>query len=296
VLTRQIQQIVDSNPDYGAIAAVIEKEVLHHDIMDVLIKNGAMQSLTFIGGTSLRLCYNSPRLSEDLDFNGGHDFKPSDFDGLEGDIQAYIQNKYETQVWVNKPAPDQQGDTASWKISIEKEANRPELPRQKMHIDVCAIPSFEVTKRGLINHYNILVPTEGLLFPVQSLAETLADKMIALAYRSRRIKPRDLWDIVWIKQRGTAISAQLVDKKLEARGKEKANFIESLGAQTERLMRDDEVRTDFNAEIARFLPNQIKMRTIDDPDYWAYLQSEVSAAASALLAPEVPKNRFDMGL
>jgi hypothetical protein len=56
------------------------------------------------------------------------------------------------------------------------------------------------------------------------------------------------------------------------------------------------VRTDFNAEIARFLPNQIKMRTIDDPDYWAYLQSEVSAAASALLAPEVPKNRFDMGL
>ena len=263
--------------------------------MDVLIKNGAMQSLTFIGGTSLRLCYNSPRLSEDLDFNGGHDFKPSDFDGLEGDIQAYIQNKYETQVWVNKPAPGQQGDTASWKISIEKEANRPELPRQKMHIDVCAIPSFEVTKRGLINHYNILVPTEGLLFPVQSLAETLADKMIALAYRSRRIKPRDLWDIVWIKQRGTAISAELVDKKLEARRKEKANFIDSLGAQIERLMRDDEVRTDFNAEIARFLPNQIKMRTIDDPDYWVYLQSEVSAAASALLVPGVPKNRFDMG-
>ena len=295
MLTRRIQQIVDSYPDYGAIAAVIEKEVLHHDIMDVLIKNGAMQSLTFIGGTSLRLCYNSPRLSEDLDFNGGHDFKPSDFDGLEGDIQAYIQNKYETQVWVNKPAPGQQGDTASWKISIEKEANRPELPRQKMHIDVCAIPSFEVTKRGLINHYNILVPTEGLLFPVQSLAETLADKMIALAYRSRRIKPRDLWDIVWIKQRGTAISAELVDKKLEARRKEKANFIDSLGAQIERLMRDDEVRTDFNAEIARFLPNQIKMRTIDDPDYLVYLQSEVSAAASALLVPGVPKNRFDMG-
>lgn len=295
MLTRRIQQIVDSYPDYGAIATVIEKEVLHHDIMDVLIKNGAMQSLTFIGGTSLRLCYNSPRLSEDLDFNGGHDFKPSDFDGLEGDIQAYIQNKYETQVWVNKPAPGQQGDTASWKISIEKEANRPELPRQKMHIDVCAIPSFEVSKRGLINHYNILVPTEGLLFPVQSLAETLADKMIALAYRSRRIKPRDLWDIVWIKQRGTAISAELVDKKLEARRKEKANFIDSLGAQIERLMRDDEVRTDFNAEIARFLPNQIKMRTIDDPDYWVYLQSEVSAAASALLVPGVPKNRFDMG-
>ncbi|MFC1236433.1 nucleotidyl transferase AbiEii/AbiGii toxin family protein [Vibrio sp. F74] len=65
-----------------------------------------------------------------------------------------------------------------------------------MHIDVCAIPSFDAEKRALINHYNIVVPTEGLLIPVQSLEETLADKFIALAYRARRIKPRDVWDII----------------------------------------------------------------------------------------------------
>jgi hypothetical protein len=51
---------------------------------------------------------------------------------------------------------------------IEKEANRPDLPRDKMHIDVCAIPSFDVNMRGLLNHYNVPVPTEGLLFPVPS--------------------------------------------------------------------------------------------------------------------------------
>jgi hypothetical protein len=50
----------------------------------------------------------------------------------------------------------------------------------------------------LLNHYNIVVPTEGSLVPVQSLQETLADKFIAVAYRARRIKPRDIWDIVWI--------------------------------------------------------------------------------------------------
>src|SRR5690606_40520092 len=53
--------------------------------------------------------------------------------------------------------------TVSWKISIAKEANRPDLPRQKMHIDVCAIPSFDIEKRPLINHYDIVVPTEGIL-------------------------------------------------------------------------------------------------------------------------------------
>nr|WP_274620714.1 nucleotidyl transferase AbiEii/AbiGii toxin family protein [Colwellia maritima] len=38
--------------------------------MLVLHKEGFLQHLTFIGGTSLRLCYNSNRLSEDLDFTG----------------------------------------------------------------------------------------------------------------------------------------------------------------------------------------------------------------------------------
>jgi len=294
MLSRQIQQIVNSDPDYAAIAPVIEKEILHHDIMDALVRFGAMQSLTFIGGTSLRLCYNSPRLSEDLDFNGGYNFKPSDFDGLEVDIQDYIQNKYEIPVWVTKPAADKQGDTSSWKISIEKEANRPDLPRQKMHIDVCAIPSFDVNMRGLLNHYNMPVPTEGLLFPVQSLSETLADKLIALAYRSRRIKPRDLWDIVWIKQRGIELSRPLVDNKLDARGKEPSDFGQALWLQVEKLMHDGEVYNDFKAEIVRFVPHQIKVRTIDNPDYWIYVQSVVKELAIQALNPDSSVSRFDM--
>ncbi|MBV2130620.1 nucleotidyl transferase AbiEii/AbiGii toxin family protein [Arsukibacterium indicum] len=296
MLKQQLRQIVQANPDYAAITPVIEKEILHHDIMAVLIKQGAMQSLTFIGGTSLRMCYNSARLSEDLDFNGGHNFKPADFDGLEADIQNYIQNKYETEVWVNKPAADNQGDTVSWKISIVKEANRPDLPRQKMHIDVCAIPSFDIEKRPLLNHYNIVVPTEGILVPVQSLQETLADKFIAVAYRARRIKPRDIWDIVWIKQRGVALSKELVEKKLAARHKHKDDFRTALELQIKKLQQDDEVRADFNMEMSRFIPSQIKERTVDNPEYWAYVQAEVSAMASQLLSNGSPKTRFDMGM
>jgi predicted nucleotidyltransferase component of viral defense system len=263
--------------------------------MDIMVKQG-VQSLTFIGGTSLRLCYNSSRLSEDLDFNGGRDFKPSDFNGLEVDIQKYIQNKYETEVWVNKPNEDKQGDTSSWKISIEKEANRPDLPRQKMHIDVCSIPSFDVEKRALINHYNIVVPTEGLLIPVQSLEEALADKFIALAYRARRIKPRDVWDIVWIKQRGVGVSTALIDKKLEARNKTKADFTEELRTQVDKLLQDDEVRKDFNMEMSRFVPGNVKERTLDNPDYWTYVQSEIKNMSTPLLDGNKPKNKFDMSL
>lgn len=294
MLKEQIRKIVAANPAYAAIVPVVEKEILQHDIMDVLIRQGAMQTLTFIGGTLLRMCYNSARLSEDLDFNGGYDFKPACFAGLELEIQKHIQNKYEVEVWVNKPAESKQSDTSSWTISIVKEASRPDLPRQKMHIDVCAIPSFDIEKRPLLNHYNIVVPTEGILIPAQSLKETLADKVIALAYRARRIKPRDIWDIVWIKQRGIELSEALVDNKLQAREKCKDDFIKALQIQLARLMREDEARDDFNMEMSRFIPAKIKERTIDNPDYWAYVQLEVNEIASALFADNKPKNRLNM--
>lgn len=295
MLKQQIRQILDANPDYAGITPVIEKEVLHHDIMAVLIEQGVMHTLTFIGGTSLRMCYNSARLSEDLDFNGGGDFKPSDFDGLEHEIQHYIQNKYETQVWVSKPSDDKQGNTASWKISIEKEANRPDLPRQKMHIDVCAINSLDIEKRPLLNHYNIVVPTEGILLPVQSLQEALADKFIALAYRARRIKPRDIWDIVWIKQGGVALSKTLVKNKLSVRGKQFDDFQQALSIQLTHLMQNAEVKNDFNMEMSRFIPLQIKQRTLDNPEYWAYVQTEVSDMALKLIDDDATPNQFDMG-
>ena len=296
MLKEVIKQIVNTNPEFAGITPVIEKEILHHDIMAVMVKQGVMQSLTFIGGTSLRLCRNSSRLSEDLGFNGGHDFKPYDFDGLEVEIQKYIQKKYETEVWVNKPNQDKQGDTSSWKISIEKEANRPDLPRQKMHIDICAIPSFDIERRPLINHYDVVVPTEGLLIPVQSLEEILADKFIALAYRSRRIKPRNIWDILWIKQRGIDVSIELINQKLAAREKTKANFIESLTLQVEKLLNEEDVKADFNNEMSRFIPSQIKQRTIDNPEYWQYVQLEIKSMTDPILKPDLQTKKFDMGL
>lgn len=295
MLNAQIKQIVAANPHYAGIIPVIEKEILHHDIMTVLVEQGAMQRLTFIGGTSLRMCYNSARLSEDLDFNAGFDFTPTQFAGLDVEIKQYIEKKYETDVWVSTPNANNQGNTSSWKISIEKEANRPDLPHQKMHIDVCAIPSFDIERRALINHYNLVVPTDGLLIPVQSLAETLADKFIALAYRSRRIKPRDLWDILWIKQRGVILDLSLLEKKLAARGKSKSDFLQILNTQLQKILHDSEVHSDFVAEMSRFIPSQIKQRTLDAPEYWPYLQTEIQQLAQALMKADNQPSPFDMG-
>ncbi len=295
MLKNYISQIVANNPDYAGITSVIEKEILHHDVMHILVEQGVLQKLTFIGGTSLRLCYNSSRLSEDLDFNAGYNFKPAQFDGLEDEIKNYLMKKYEVDVFVNKPSEERQGNTASWNISIERESGRPDIPRQKMHIDVCAIPSFDIVKKPLVNHYGIDVATAGYLIPVQTLDEILVDKFIALAYRSRRIKPRDLWDIVWLKQQNAVINLELLNKKLEARAKPQNEFERYLHDQVLKLNSDSEVQTDFISEMSRFVPKKIKQRTLDNPDYWPYLQNEVSELAKRIGVKETKiSNPFDM--
>lgn len=297
MLQAQIREILQRQPEYAGITPVIEKEILHHDILHVMVEHGALHNLSFIGGTSLRLCYNSSRLSEDLDFNGGHDFNPDNFDGLESDIKNYIQKKYDTHVTVSKPNKDKQGDTKSWKISIERVPNRPDLPRQKMHIDICSIPSFDVKKRPLINHYGLGFSTEGILVPVQSLEETLADKFIALAYRARRIKPRDVWDIVWAHQQGVAVNTVLVEQKLEVRSKTRQDFASALQQQIGKLLSDKEVQADFYSEMSRFLPEKIKKRTLDNPEYWEYVTSQTNDLAKPLIQTTFnSKPRFDMGL
>lgn len=283
MLKHLIQHAVHANPEYATITTVLEKEILHHDILHVLIEQGVMQKLTFIGGTSLRLCYNSSRLSEDLDFNGGDNFKPATLAGLETILAQHLQRKYETEVWVSPPNEMKQGNTSSWKISIAKEANRPDLPRQKMHIDVCAIPSFDIQKKALLNHYQLMVPTEGLLIPVQSLQETLVDKLIALAYRTRRIKPRDVWDLVWIRQHGIEVSSALLTQKLTARQQDYSNFLDKLQEQLQKILHDPEVHRDFQTEMSRFVPQHIKERTLDQVGFWEYVQSTVNASAQPLI-------------
>ena len=69
-----ISEVLMANKNLVTLRPVVEKEILHHDILRVMNKHELLKDLTFKGGTSLRLCHNSDRLSEDLDFTGGFNF------------------------------------------------------------------------------------------------------------------------------------------------------------------------------------------------------------------------------
>jgi predicted nucleotidyltransferase component of viral defense system len=91
MLNELLKEILHKRPSLLGLEDVIEKEILHHDLMTLLHKLDLLPKLTFIGGTALRLCYNSNRLSEDLDFTAGVDFKAKQFAGLGDEIQKHLK-------------------------------------------------------------------------------------------------------------------------------------------------------------------------------------------------------------
>jgi len=102
-----LDSIVDSvltmKPELSLLRPVVEKEVLHHDILRELRQAGFLNELAFIGGTCLRACYGSDRLSEDLDFTGGFAFDKATFKELGTVLEKGLNAKYGLQVSVSEP-------------------------------------------------------------------------------------------------------------------------------------------------------------------------------------------------
>lgn len=58
MLKQQLHEIIQANAGYAAITLVIEKDIQHSDILDVVIKQSAMQSLTFIDNGNSKTLFN----------------------------------------------------------------------------------------------------------------------------------------------------------------------------------------------------------------------------------------------
>ena len=61
-----VDEALRSRADLSSLRPVVEKELLHHDILREMSEAGLLAGLTFIGGTCLRDCYGSTRLSSFL--------------------------------------------------------------------------------------------------------------------------------------------------------------------------------------------------------------------------------------
>ena len=177
-----VSGVLDASPEYDSLRPVVEKELLHHDILRMMSVNGFLQNLVFIGGTCLRNCYGSHRLSEDLDCTGGLDFNRADLTQLGKTLVGGIKEKYGLNVEVSEPVREE-GDVDTWKIKIVTRPDSPHLPLQRINIDICSLSSFDAQPAMLINHYGVDLGSTGLLLMAESREEILA-------IRSRPVLPK----------------------------------------------------------------------------------------------------------
>lgn len=52
-----VDEALKSRAELSLLRPVVEKELLHHDILREMSSAGLLSGLTFIGGTCLRACY-----------------------------------------------------------------------------------------------------------------------------------------------------------------------------------------------------------------------------------------------
>lgn len=281
--------------------SVIEKELLHYDILFALEKGGLLDKLTFQGGTSLRLCYGGNRFSEDLDFAGGKDFSSAMLADMKHCIEKYIGERYGLEVTVKEPKDLKQDPKYSelsidkWQIAVVTSPERKDLPKQKIKVEVANIPAYTREPQHLQINYDFLPDGySDTLILTESLDEVMADKIISLPATTRYVRHRDIWDLAWLQQQGATLNMDLVknkvsDYKLEHFNKMLDNFLDRLPG----IVSSEA----FIAEMKRFLPTDVFDRTLAQDKFQVYLQNMLAKlfkTVSNELLGNVTNNEFRM--
>lgn len=259
--------------------AVVEKELLHYDILFALENDNLLEKLTFQGGTSLRLCYAAPRFSEDLDFVGGKNFVTADLLTMKTCVEKHIGERYGLTVTVKEPKdlshkPEYQDiKIDKWQIKVVTAPERKDLPQQKIKIEVGNIPAYTREPRPMVENYEFLPNGySDTLIMVESLDEIMADKLISLVNCQRYVRHRDIWDLRWLKQKGAKLNIEFVTAKINDYHID--DYLEKLEQMHERL--EDIIHGQaFFDEISRFVPMKLQEKTIRQEKFKTYLANEL---------------------
>lgn len=258
---------------------VIEKELLHYDILFTLDNAGLLSSLTFQGGTCLRLCYGSPRFSEDLDFSGGRDFTSVQLMDIKSCVEDYVGNRYQLDVTVKEPSelkksPEYEGiNIDKWQVSIVTSPERRDVPRQRIKLEIANIPSYSRQPRALQVNYDFLPDGySDTLVLSESLDEVLADKVISLVNTHRYVRHRDIWDLRWLKQQGAVLNTAWIKNKIQ--DYQISDYLTKLDDMRERLPEIIHGKV-FQDEMSRFIPMDVQERTLLKQGFHEFLVQDL---------------------
>lgn len=259
---------IASKVDGAGLTPVIEKEIVHYEIIRSLGRNGLLQDITFQGGTSLRLCYGSQRYSEDLDFVAGDKFDSLPLDDFSRTLRCDLLRSYDTEVSVREPKVINDLDGVGmrrWTVSVNTNIARPDLPKQRIKLEIASVPAHTSTvRRVAVNYPELAGMYDDLTIRCQTLEEILADKLISFSATDTHIRHRDLWDIPWIVRAQeidfSAVAALVAAKHDDYRCPVPLASMIAIGMQRAHVCYAD---GSFTGQMQRFLSPAVLDRTHD---------------------------------
>lgn len=280
-----VELIMQDNPDLDGLRLVVEKEILHFDILHGLQKGGCLDRLVLIGGTALRLCHGARRFSEDLHFDGGAGFTIAQLPGLESYLQGYLSNRYGHATVSPPKRLIEDGDqaVATWRISIVTKPERRAVPRQRIHLDIAGNPGHSARPMQLKRNYQILPDGCGdMVIQTRTKDGILADKLVAFPATLDRRNPRwrDLWDMRWLARTGAGVDAGLVQERVQVQ--QVADYADRLADATRRI--PEFIGSDgFVRQLSQFLDKRTAAATVFRPEWRECAASDLQDLLGGLL-------------
>ena len=267
---------VMQDPGLEGLRPVVEKELLHHELLFMMERGGFLDDLVFQGGTSLRLCHGASRFSEDLNFSGGPDFEAEQMAGLVDALEKGLVERCGLDASVTPPKfmrrPLSEGvSVSSWRIVIPSPSGRKDLPALRVKLDIDNAPNHTREVRGIARHYAAL-PDLDMLIAVQTREEVLANKLVAFASSvAARNRPRyrDVWDLRWLRANGTETRADLLRAKMRDH-RTPPSWLEDAARRAGEIVRSPA----FSAELRRFVSRVAARETLDRRDHMEFLAQE----------------------
>lgn len=267
---------------HAQMRPVIEKELLHYDILFALDQAALLDQLTFQGGTALRLCYGSPRFSEDLDFVSGCSPDRHRLQAMKSCVADYLGARYGLEVSVREPreltAPPQTRRVGvhRWQIRIVTAPERRDVPKQMIKIEVAEVPAYTRVPQLLRRNYDFLPDGySDLIILAESLDEIVADKLVSLVDCTSHVRHRDIWDLHWLRQQGAKIDPALIRNKIRDYGATGYRMnAERLVGRLPGIIHGKE----FPAQMSRFIPLDVQERTLLKDKFLVLLEQETARA------------------
>lgn len=158
---------------------------------------------------------------------------------------------------------------------------RPDLPAQRIHIDVHALAAIDSRPSALLDVYRVDAGSAGIIVRAATRSEIFADKVVAFAMRDNRVRNRDIWDIGWLAQQGVSPEPAVIIAKLASQNTSVHAFRARADERVDALHSG---REQFMTEMRRFLPPAMIDPIDDGGDYWDYVTDTLRRCVAAVVA------------